>query len=100
MSLSESEKIDEPYYDALKASDKAWVQGDFDVSQLAEYLGEFAVGAINRTLISSYDWLRAPFLRSPYFFSGNGGGTKQRKSGMAISSCRYLLGNQIKKAPA
>ena len=27
-----------PYYDALKAADLAWEQGDFDVSQLADYL--------------------------------------------------------------
>lgn len=35
-----------PYYDALKASDKAWVQGDFDVSQLAEYLGALLLGQL------------------------------------------------------
>jgi Fic family protein len=29
-----------PYYDALKAADHAWEQGDFNVSQLAEYLSE------------------------------------------------------------
>jgi Fic family protein len=27
-----------PYYDALKAADQAWEQGDFNVSQLADYL--------------------------------------------------------------
>jgi hypothetical protein len=36
----------QPYYDALKASDKAWVQGDFDVSQLAEYLGALLLGQL------------------------------------------------------
>ena len=35
-----------PYYDALKASDKAWVQGDFDVSQLAAYLGALLLGQL------------------------------------------------------
>lgn len=28
----------QPYYDALRAADYAWEQGDFNVSQLAEYL--------------------------------------------------------------
>ena len=28
----------QPYYDALRAADYAWDQGDFNVSQLAEYL--------------------------------------------------------------
>ncbi len=28
----------QPYYDALQAADRAWEQGDFDVSQLADYL--------------------------------------------------------------
>jgi len=28
----------QPYYDALKAADLAWEQGDFNVSQLADYL--------------------------------------------------------------
>jgi Fic family protein len=28
----------QPYYDALQAADDAWEQGDFDVSELAEYL--------------------------------------------------------------
>lgn len=28
----------QPYYDALRAADDAWEQGDFNVSQLAEYL--------------------------------------------------------------
>lgn len=36
----------QPYYDALKASDKAWVQGDFDVSQLAVYLGALLLGQL------------------------------------------------------
>jgi Fic family protein len=27
-----------PYYDALRAADNAWEEGDFDVSQLADYL--------------------------------------------------------------
>ena len=29
----------EPYYDALQAADRAWEQGHFDVSALADYLG-------------------------------------------------------------
>ena len=28
----------QPYYDALRAADNAWEEGDFDVSQLADYL--------------------------------------------------------------
>ena len=36
----------QPYYDALKAADQAWIQGDFDVSQLAEYLGELLLGQV------------------------------------------------------
>ena len=28
----------QPYYDALQAADRAWADGHFDVSQLAEYL--------------------------------------------------------------
>jgi fido (protein-threonine AMPylation protein) len=28
----------QPYYDALRAADNAWEEGDFNVSQLAEYL--------------------------------------------------------------
>jgi hypothetical protein len=30
----------EPYYAALQAADRAWDLGHFDVSELAEYLGE------------------------------------------------------------
>jgi Fic family protein len=30
----------QPYYDALQASDRAWDEGDFDVSQLAAYLSD------------------------------------------------------------
>jgi hypothetical protein len=28
----------QPYYDALRAADNAWEEGDLDVSQLADYL--------------------------------------------------------------
>ncbi len=28
-----------PYYAALRAADHAWAEGQFDVSELAEYLG-------------------------------------------------------------
>ena len=28
----------EPYYAALRAADRAWANGDFDVSELADYL--------------------------------------------------------------
>ncbi|HXE07243.1 MAG TPA: Fic family protein [Acidobacteriaceae bacterium] len=30
----------QPYYDALQAADRAWEDGHFDVSQLAEYLSD------------------------------------------------------------
>jgi Fic family protein len=37
----------QPYYDALQASDQAWVQGDFDVNQLAAYLGDLLKGQLS-----------------------------------------------------
>ena len=37
----------QPYYDALQASDQAWTQGDFDVNQLAAYLGELLKGQLS-----------------------------------------------------
>ena len=30
----------EPYYAALRAADRAWAEGHFDVSQLADYLSD------------------------------------------------------------
>jgi Fic family protein len=36
----------QPYYDALQAPDQAWTQGDFDVNQLAAYLGELLKGQL------------------------------------------------------
>jgi Fic family protein len=30
----------QPYYDALRAADQAWEQGDFNVTQLADYLSD------------------------------------------------------------
>lgn len=36
----------QPYYDALQASDQAWVNGDFDVNQLATYLGGLLKGQL------------------------------------------------------
>lgn len=36
----------EPYYAALQSADQAWEQGDFNVSQLAEYLGELLKGQL------------------------------------------------------
>jgi len=36
----------QPYYDALEAADRAWAQGDFDVSQLAAYLGDLLLGQL------------------------------------------------------
>lgn len=36
----------EPYYAALQSADLAWEQGDFNVSQLAEYLGELLIGQL------------------------------------------------------
>lgn len=38
-----------PYYDALEAADRAWAQGDFDVSQLAEYLGALLLGQLTES---------------------------------------------------
>ena len=38
-----------PYYDALRAADIAWAAGDFDVSQLAEYLGELLLGQLTES---------------------------------------------------
>ncbi|MFL6313926.1 MAG: Fic family protein [Terriglobales bacterium] len=37
----------QPYYDALQASDQAWTQGDFDVNQLAAYLGDLLKGQLS-----------------------------------------------------
>ena len=37
----------QPYYDALQASDLAWTQGDFDVNQLAAYLGDLLKGQLS-----------------------------------------------------
>lgn len=39
----------DPYYDALRAADIAWAGGDFDVSQLAEYLGELLLGQLTES---------------------------------------------------
>lgn len=36
----------EPYYDALQAADYAWEEGDFNVSQLAEYLSGLLKGQL------------------------------------------------------
>ena len=36
----------DPYYAALQSADQAWEQGDFNVSQLAEYLGELLKGQL------------------------------------------------------
>lgn len=38
-----------PYYDTLEAADRAWAQGDFDVSQLAEYLGALLLGQLTES---------------------------------------------------
>jgi Fic family protein len=35
-----------PYYAALKAADERWEMGDFDVNQLAEYLGSLLIGQL------------------------------------------------------
>lgn len=37
----------QPYYDALEAADRAWAQGDFDVSHLAAYLGVLLLGQLS-----------------------------------------------------
>jgi Fic family protein len=39
----------QPYYDALQAADRAWEQGDFDVSQLAEYLSDLLKAQLSET---------------------------------------------------
>ncbi len=36
----------EPYYAALKAADRAWDEGHFDVSELAAYLGELLLAQL------------------------------------------------------
>jgi Fic family protein len=35
-----------PYYAALKAADERWEMGDFDVNELAEYLGSLLIGQL------------------------------------------------------
>src|SRR5262249_49143176 len=35
-----------PYYAALRAADNAWDNGDYDLSQLAAYLGELLIGQL------------------------------------------------------
>lgn len=35
-----------PYYAALQAADKAWEKGDYDLSQLAAYLGDLLKGQL------------------------------------------------------
>lgn len=37
----------EPYYDALIEADRHWNDGDFDVSQMADYLAELLRGQLN-----------------------------------------------------
>jgi fido (protein-threonine AMPylation protein) len=39
----------QPYYDALKDSDEAWKNGDFDVNQLSDYLGVLLLGQLTET---------------------------------------------------
>ena len=36
-----------PYYEALRAADKRWDEGDFDVSQLSEYLGQLLAAQLS-----------------------------------------------------
>jgi Fic family protein len=36
-----------PYYEALKAADNRWDEGDFDVSQLSEYLGQLLAAQLS-----------------------------------------------------
>jgi hypothetical protein len=39
-------KIGQPYYDALKAADKAWDAGHIDVSLMANYLESLLLGQL------------------------------------------------------
>lgn len=36
----------DPYYEALKAADRAWDQGHVDVSAMADYLSELLIGQL------------------------------------------------------
>lgn len=36
-----------PYYAALRAADRAWENGDFDVSELADYLAMLLLGQLS-----------------------------------------------------
>lgn len=39
----------DPYYAALRAADRAWAQGNYDVSALAAYLGDLLKGQLTET---------------------------------------------------
>jgi hypothetical protein len=36
----------DPYYEALKAADRAWAEGHIDVSQMADYLADLLKGQL------------------------------------------------------
>ena len=39
----------QPYYDALRAADRHWEQGDFNVSELSHYLGKLLIDQLSDT---------------------------------------------------